>query len=66
MKYLGEERRSTSGELTMLPEGVERFLLDLELDPEDAVVVALSWYMKAETMCYYRQSEFSRVFEHFQ
>ena len=35
----------------VLAEGVERFCLDLEVDPTEFIVLALAWKFKAETMC---------------
>lgn len=40
-----------SDEDAVLAEGVERFCLDLEVDPTEFIVLALAWKFKAETMC---------------
>ena len=35
----------------VLAEGVERFCLDLDVDPTEFIVLALAWKFKAGTMC---------------
>jgi len=42
----------------MGPEEVTKFCEDLEVDPEDVSVLIMSWYFKAETMCYFKRDEF--------
>ena len=42
----------------MLGEGITKFCADLQVDPEDIVLLILSWYMGAETMCVFTQDEF--------
>lgn len=39
------------------PNGVERFCQDLEVQPEDIVMLVLSWKMGAENMGYYKLKE---------
>jgi DCN1-like protein 1/2 len=47
-------------------EGVEKFCEELGIDPEDAVILVISYYMKAENMCIYTEDEFNRGFGHLQ
>ncbi|CAK8689555.1 DCN1-like protein 3 isoform X2 [Clavelina lepadiformis] len=42
----------------ILPDGVERFCLDLEVDPTEFIVLALAWKFKAATMCQFTKKEF--------
>lgn len=39
------------------PEGVEKFCIDLEVDPEDIVMLVIAWHMKAKRMGYFTRSE---------
>jgi len=48
----------SQGKDVMGPDEVVRFCEDLEVDPEDISVLILSWYFKAETMCYFKRDEF--------
>jgi DCN1-like protein 1/2 len=41
-------------------EGVEKMCTDLGIDPEDPVVLVISWHMRAENMCVYTKEEFMR------
>ena len=50
-KLFESYRDSSSDEDAVLAEGVERFCLDLEVDPTEFIVLALAWKFKAETMC---------------
>lgn len=43
-------------------EGVEKFCEDLGIDVEDAVILVISYYMKAENMCVFTEDEFNRGF----
>ena len=42
----------------ILAEGIEKFCLDLEVKPEEYVVLALAWKFQAETMCEFTKAEF--------
>ena len=42
----------------MLADGVSRFCDDLGVDPEDPVLLALSWHFDAATMCEFSRREF--------
>ena len=44
-------RDNSSFEDAILVEGMERFCLDLEVDPAEFIVLAIAWKFKAETMC---------------
>ena len=44
-------------------EGIEKFCSDIGIDPQDVVVLVISWKMKAETMCVYTREEFMRGME---
>ncbi len=41
-------------------DGILVFCEQLQLDPQDPVILVLSWYMEAETMCTYTREEFRR------
>jgi len=41
-------------------DGVEKMCSELGVDPEDPVVLVISWHMRAENMCVYTKDEFMR------
>lgn len=43
---------------SILAEGMGRFCEDLAVDPSDIVMLVLSWYLNAKTMCEYTRDEF--------
>eukprot|EP00887_Chlorella_sp_A99_P005482 scaffold1.g5482.t1 len=49
-------------EATIGPEGVEKFCVDLELDPSDRKVLLLAWKMDAKRMGYFSKDEFKHGF----
>jgi len=53
-RYADEEE----GEVDV--EGIEQLCADLGVDTQDAVVLVLSWYMRAREMCVYTQEEWVR------
>lgn len=42
----------------ILDEGIEKFCQDLEVKPEEFIVLVLAWKFEAETMCVFSRSEF--------
>lgn len=42
----------------IMAEGISRFCTDLEVDPQDIVMLVISWHMKAATMCEFSKKEF--------
>lgn len=51
------DKSSTTPEACIGPEGMERLCMDMQVDPEDIVMLALAWKLKATDMGYFRQSE---------
>ncbi|GLD96459.1 hypothetical protein PINS_up005142 [Pythium insidiosum] len=51
---------------TITDDGIVAFCEELEIDPQDPVILVLSWYMEAEAMCVFTRSEFLRGFEKLQ
>lgn len=39
------------------PEGMEKFCLDIGVDPEDLVMLVLAWKMNAKSMGYFTNTE---------
>ncbi|CAL1540624.1 unnamed protein product [Lymnaea stagnalis] len=44
----------------ILADGIERFCMDLEVKPEEFIVLILAWKFGAETMCEFSRAEFSQ------
>lgn len=44
-------------------DGIAQFCSDLGLDPEDPVMLVLSWYMEAATMCVFTREEWVKGLE---
>ncbi|KAK9814215.1 hypothetical protein WJX72_002410 [[Myrmecia] bisecta] len=42
----------------ILAEGVGQFCSDLNVDPEDVIMLVISWHFRAATMCEYSKQEF--------
>lgn len=42
----------------IMAEGIERLCIDLEVDPQDIVMLVMSWHMKAATMGEFSKQEF--------
>lgn len=42
----------------IMVEGISRLCNDLQVDPEDIVMLVVSWHMKAATMCEFSRQEF--------
>ncbi|KAJ6815871.1 putative DCN1-like protein 2 [Iris pallida] len=42
----------------IMVEGISRLCNDLQVDPEDIVMLVISWHMKAATMCEFSRQEF--------
>ncbi|XP_052158295.1 uncharacterized protein LOC127776012 [Oryza glaberrima] len=42
----------------IMVEGVSQFCTDLQVDPQDIVMLVISWHMKAATMCEFTRQEF--------
>ncbi|XP_013063482.1 DCN1-like protein 3 [Biomphalaria glabrata] len=42
----------------ILADGIERLCMDLEVKPEEFIVLVLAWKFGAETMCEFKRSEF--------
>ncbi|XP_059666728.1 uncharacterized protein LOC132312389 isoform X2 [Cornus florida] len=43
----------------MLADGITQLCTDIEVDPQDIVMLVCSWHMKAATMCEFTKEEFS-------
>lgn len=39
------------------PEGMEKFCMDIGVDPEDLVMLVLAWKMNAKSMGYFTSTE---------
>jgi len=48
---------SPGGESFIGPEGMQQLCQDLGLDPEDIVMLAIAWKLKASQMGYFQRSE---------
>lgn len=48
------------GEEAILAEGIERLCQDLEVKPEEFIVLVLAWKFEAETMCRFTREEFMK------
>lgn len=44
-------------------DGILAFCEELGIDPQDPVILVLSWFMEAAAMCEFTRSEFVRGFE---
>lgn len=53
-KYRDPEDPNTIG-----PDGIVKLCVDLEVDPEDVVVLVLAWHLNAKQMGYFSKSEFT-------
>ncbi|AQK83398.1 Defective in cullin neddylation protein [Zea mays] len=42
----------------IMVEGISQFCNDLQVDPQDIVMLVISWHMKAATMCEFTRQEF--------
>ncbi|XP_061996414.1 uncharacterized protein LOC133714308 [Rosa rugosa] len=42
----------------IMAEGISRLCTDLDVDPQDIVMLVMSWHMKAATMCEFSKQEF--------
>jgi hypothetical protein len=47
-------------------DGIEAFCAQLGIDPQDPVILVLSWYMDADAMCIYTRDEFVKGLEKLQ
>jgi len=45
------------------PEGVERFCRDLQIDPENKIVLVMAWHLDAKRMGYFSKDEFIQGFK---
>lgn len=52
------EQYKDPGEDAILAEGVENFCCDLEVNPDDFIVLVLAWKFQAEMMCRFTREEF--------
>eukprot|EP01103_Thecamoeba_quadrilineata_P018888 TRINITY_DN7436_c0_g1_i1.p1 TRINITY_DN7436_c0_g1~~TRINITY_DN7436_c0_g1_i1.p1 ORF type:complete len:268 (+),score=38.21 TRINITY_DN7436_c0_g1_i1:28-831(+) len=44
------------------PENISRFCKDLQIDPEDVIVLVLAWHLEASEMGYFSKKEFTNGF----
>lgn len=52
------EQYRDAEEDAILAEGIEKFCSDLQVNPDDFVVLVLAWKLNAETMCKFTKEEF--------
>lgn len=52
------EQYKEPNEEAMLAEGIEKFCSDLEVKPDEFIVLVLAWKFQAETMCKFTREEF--------
>lgn len=52
------EQYRDSGEEAILAEGIEKFCSDLQVNPDEFIVLVLAWKFNAETMCKFTKEEF--------
>ncbi|XP_072168647.1 DCN1-like protein 3 [Diadema setosum] len=52
------EKYRDSAEDAILAEGTERFCQDLQVSPDDFIVLVIAWKFQAATMCRFTRSEF--------
>ncbi len=52
------EQYKDADEDSILADGVEKFCLDLEVNPDEFIVLVLAWKFEAETMCRFTRNEF--------
>jgi len=57
-KYRDETDQGVIG-----PDGVERFCRDLQIDPENRVVLVMAWHLEAKRMGYFSKNEFIQGFK---
>lgn len=55
---LFQQYQEADEEGVMGVEGISQLCADLGVEPDDVVVLVLSWHLEAETMCTYSQKEF--------
>lgn len=55
-KYFNKYR--DNGEDSILAEGMERFCVDLDVDPTEFIVLVLAWKFEASQMCRFTREEF--------
>lgn len=55
--YVSDPPSCPSVEPCIGPEGMERLCNDIEVDPEDIVMLALAWKLHAAEMGYFKRSE---------
>ncbi|VVC31507.1 Hypothetical protein CINCED_3A011235 [Cinara cedri] len=60
-KYTNNHSSDTLG-----PEGMELFCFDIEVDPEDVVMLYLAWKMNAKSMGYFTSAEWLKGFTELQ
>ena len=57
MRYIDKESKN------MEAEGIQKFFMDLGIDPMDVLTLLISQYMQAETMGVYQYGEFEMLFK---
>jgi len=48
----------------IMVEGISQFCNDLQVDPQDIVMLVISWHMKAATMCEFTRQEACHIMAH--